>query len=196
MAKRKVKKIPKVLTKKQIRALLEQFSGSSVAHKRNLLLTKTLVRTGARTNEILSMRYEDIILDDDERAFYHLQKAKNGKQIQIPLPDDIYKGIIDLSKLYKSDMSGFVFRPAQRNVPLSDSYLRRVYREAGEAIGLDFKLSPHKLRSTFASHLYGETGDIYLVSNLLNHSSVSVTEIYTKVFTASKRKAVDELEMY
>ena len=196
MAKRRVRKIPKVLTKTQIKDFLAYFSGDTKVAKRNLLLTKTYLRTGARTNEILNMRYEDLIIADDMGFFYHLQKSKNGSQMQIPLPPDIYQGIMELSNIFGSNREGYVFRPTHKDVKLSDSYLRRVYAEAGEAIGLDFRMSPHKLRSTFASHLYGETGDIYLISKLLNHSSVAITEIYTKVFTASKRKAVDELQLY
>ena len=101
MAKR-IQKIPKCLTKTQIKDFLNCFTGEHITAKRNLLLTKTYLRTGARTNEILNMRYEDLLLNDEGEAFYHLQKSKNGSQMQMPLPADIYEGILDLSKLFKS----------------------------------------------------------------------------------------------
>ena len=196
MAKRKVRKIPTVLTKGQIKDFLGYFAGDTKVKQRNLLLTKTLLRTGARANEALHMRYEDLILDDEGKAFYHLKQSKNGSQMQIPLPPDIYEGILELSDVFNSNKQGYVFRPVSKDIPLASAYLRDVYRKAGVSIGLPFKMSPHKLRSTFASYLFAETGDIYLVSKLLNHSNISVTEIYTKVFTSAKRKAVDELHLY
>lgn len=76
-------------------------------------------------------------------------------------------------------------------VGLKDRYARRVISDLGKRAGLKRHISSHDLRATFGTHVYDETLDIRVVQELLGHSSVETTEIYTGINDKKKRDAVN-----
>lgn len=194
MAKRKKVKVQTPLTKQQIKDFLDVFNKDTKTSIRNRLYFKTLLELGARCNEITIMKFKDLHRDEDGDPYYHLETSKSGRGDLLPMTESLYKEIKALGRLYDSTNSQYVFRPVSENVPLNDSYIRRICREAGKQINLNFPMHPHKLRATFAYHLLKKTGgDIYTVMKLLRHSDISTTQIYLSMYQDEKKQAVKGL---
>jgi integrase/recombinase XerC len=194
MAKRKVKKLPKVLSKSDLKNFLGTFNPETKTGFRNLLFFKIALATGMRCQEILDMTYESLYESDGE-VWYQLQKSKSGEQANIYIPQDLLKEIDKLSKLYKHRRHGYLFTTCAGK-RISDRYLRRVANEKGVQAGVPFTVTPHVCRSTAASHLLNECGDITIVQEFLRHANIANTMIYTKVNPVRVKRAVQDMKLY
>lgn len=194
--KRKVQKLPNILTKPQIASFLGAFEGETRTMVRNKLFFKLLLGTGMRCNEATTMLYSDIIISDEGNPIYFLKHSKNGRQEHVPIPIPLYNDILKLSKLFKSRQQGYVFRPCSKNVPLNDRYLRKIVKVFAKKASIPFNVKIHTMRHTYASHLFNETNNIYVVSKMLRHQNLESTLIYTRLFNGEQQRASEILNLY
>ena len=85
----------------------------------------------------------------------------------------------------------FPSRNKSGTVAMNRQTAHEMLKRAFEAAGLNGKLATHSLRKSFAQRLYEESGDIYLVQELLGHRNVSTTQKYIGISYASAREAVE-----
>lgn len=113
--------------------------------------------------------------------------AKGAQERAVWLPQIVIEALEDLPRI-----SRWVFpSPSKEDSPISDDTVERTIRSVGETIGI--RCWPHRLRHTFATELYEETGDIYLVKAALGHRSIQSTEIYTQVRPLRVKVQIDQL---
>ncbi|MBC7795105.1 MAG: tyrosine-type recombinase/integrase, partial [Clostridia bacterium] len=93
--------------------------------------------------------------------------------------------------LLKGRSSDYVFI-GNRGKPLSRMALFKIVRRYATAAGISRKLSPHKLRHAFATHLLQGGADLRAVQEMLGHADISTTEIYTHVEGSQLRHAVNQ----
>src|SRR3989344_85558 len=181
---KKAKKLPVVLTKEELKALFK-----ATKHGRNRLILEFLYSTGCRVSEASKLRVDDLELEEG------IARVKGGKGNK--------DRIIVLSKQWISDIkrylkkkkkkSEFVF--SKKNAkPISSDSIQRIVKEAAEKAGIAKEVTPHKLRHSFATHLLESGENIRKIQELLGHSNLSTTQIYTQVSTEELRKVVSPLD--
>jgi integrase/recombinase XerC len=153
---------------------------------RDRALIAILVLAGLRIAELQHLDRDDVDLIELEVL---VREGKGGKDRSVPLHLDAAIAVEEyLNARVDDDQALFLSRLGKR---ASVRTLRDVvYRVAREAL-LRKKISPHKLRHTFATIVYDKTGDLMAVKELLGHESLKTTEIYTHLSRSRLRRAVD-----
>ena len=181
------RRLPKALSMDQVESLLAAPDTSTVEGLRDAALLELLYGTGARVSEVCALDVDDIrpVLDDPDLGLRLI--GKGDKERIVPLGSYVAKAV---------DAWLIRGRPAwaeigngehalllnTRGRRLSRQSAWAVIRRAGEAAGLDVEhLSPHSLRHSYATHLLDGGADVRVVQELLGHSSVTTTQIYTLV---------------
>jgi integrase/recombinase XerD len=190
---RKPKKLPVYLNERERELILKAAAATSprgvpLGSLRDTALISLGVFTGLRVAELAGLDRHDVDLHDLEVRVRH---GKGDKERIVPLHlgaaiavEEYIAARVDLEPaLFLSRLGRRADVRTLRNV---------VYRVAREA-ALTKKISPHKLRHTFATLLYEKSGDLLVVKDLLGHESLVTTQIYTHTTTGRHRRAIDEL---
>ncbi|WP_445372260.1 tyrosine recombinase XerC [Methylomonas sp. HW2-6] len=168
------KRLPKVLDVDQMSGMLDAVA-DSVYEIRDLAMFELFYLSGLRLSELVKLDLSDV---DFAAGFLLVRFGKGGKQRQVPIGSSAIVAVncwlnvrpdCNESSLFIS-FSGR--RLTQRTVQLRLS-------RWGKKIGLEEHVHPHMLRHSFASHLLESSQDIRAVQELLGHSSVATTQIYT-----------------
>ena len=137
---------------------------------------------GSRRNEVLEMRWENIGMERRQLVV----RRKMGKRRTIAINDDLLR----MLTLWPGKHIGLLFTKFNPN------QISMAFKRIREQAGLPAGISVHSMRATFASHLIEQGVDIYTVSRLLGHSSVTVTEKhYLALDPAHAKVAVDTLRL-
>ncbi len=163
---------------------------------RDLAIIAVLLYAGARASELVNLDVEDINYNEQLIELY----GKNKKIREVPINNKII-GILDnylavRAEKYKpkSEDTDALFLSMRGN-RISQRTIRHLVKKYAKESGVKnaSKISPHKLRHTFASLLYRETKSLRVVQQLLGHENISTTQIYTHVDREQQREAVDQL---
>ncbi|MDP9117348.1 MAG: site-specific tyrosine recombinase XerD, partial [Actinomycetota bacterium] len=178
--------LPKAISVEEVERLLDAagYIQTPLAIRDRALL-ELLYATGARISETIGLEIEDVNLGD--RTV--LLRGKGGKQRRVPLGS--YAATSLDAYLVQSRPALADAGPAGRHTtnlflnarggPLSRQSAWTVLRTCAERAGLARGISPHTLRHSFATHLMEGGADVRVVQELLGHSSVTTTQIYTLV---------------
>jgi len=156
---------------------------------RDLAILTLFLGTGIRVSECVGLDLEDI--DFEINGF--LVTRKGGNQAILYFPDEV----ADVLKRYLEERVRQEPQPGQENALFLSLQNRRitvravqnmVKKYAVQAAPLKKRMSPHKLRSTFGTNLYRETGDIYLVADVLGHSDVNTTRRHYAAMSDERRR--------
>lgn len=161
--------------------------------ERDYALLMLFLGTGIRVSECVGLNKNDI--DIKERAC--LVTRKGGNQMVLYFPDEVASA---LEKYYEirekteacEGHEDALFLSLQRKRISQRAVENLVKKYAAAAAPLKPKISPHKLRSTYATNLYQNTGDIYLVADVLGHSSVDTTRKHYADMTDARRRMAAE----
>ena len=164
-----------------------QQSYQKMTRKRDVAILSLFLGTGIRVSELVGIDLED--LDFTMNGF--LVTRKGGNQTILYFPESV----ADALKAYLQERMAIeplpLFLSMQRRRITQRAVENLVKKYASLAAPLKKKISPHKLRSTFGTSLYRETGDIYLVADVLGHADVNTTKRhYASMSDQRKREAV------
>lgn len=169
------KKLPKVMTLEEINEIFTQNLG-----KRELVILELLYGCGLRVSELVNLKVNDI----DISAKYLQCTGKGSKERIVPVGSKALKAIKNYLK--ERDFILQTTRKTSKNLLLTDSgenvNRQEIYNfihAQGEKIHKS--ISPHTLRHTFATHLLENGADLRVVQELLGHSDVSTTQLYTHI---------------
>jgi len=154
---KKEKSLPKVIDRNNLRFFRNRLSD------REKIIFDLCLYCGMRISEVLNLKTDNI--EGDQIRFI----GKGNKERVVPLPKFIKQRL----KKYMSDK--YIFKN-KSGKPLSRFYVEKVFRNLSKEIGI--RITPHSLRHTFATYLINNGLDIYHISKLLGHSSISTTQIY------------------
>jgi integrase/recombinase XerD len=180
-------RLPQALTVSEVQALLDSVVGDEPSALRDRALLEFLYATGARISEALALTVDDV-LDDNLRAATTIRVTGKGNKQRIVPVGSFARDALDayLTRARpvllspRGPSSPMVFL-GNRGGALSRQNAWLILRSAAERANLTRALSPHTLRHSFATHVLSGGADIRVVQELLGHSSVSTTQIYTKV---------------
>lgn len=164
--------------------------------KRDFALISLFLGTGIRVSECVGLNISDVDLENN--AF--LVTRKGGNQVVLYFPPEVATALADYldERREIKPLAGHedaLFLSLQKRRITQRAVQNLVKKYAAVAAPLKPKISPHKLRSTFATNLYQETGDIYLVADVLGHSSVDTTRKHYAEMTDRRRRMAAERVM-
>lgn len=195
---RLTRKLPKALTIDEVTRLIESADreGDPISPRDRAIL-ELLYSTGARVSEIIGLNVADFSLSSTTDGDVHIVKVmgKGSKERLVPLGKfavaavDNYLTRVRPALVAKNPRSEGALFLNSRGKRLSRQSAWQVVLDAASATGLNGKVSPHVLRHSFATHLLDGGADIRVVQELLGHSSVTTTQIYTLITIDKVREA-------
>lgn len=167
------KRLPTFLTEEEVFKLINAPDKKTILGLRDNLILKMLYSTGMRVSELVSLRISELNLDKGEVII----KGKGNKERVVFLTHDI----LDEIKYYiqkRRKNSNFLFLNRKGKL-LTDKGVRLLVEKYAKKIIPYKKITPHTLRHTFATHLLTNGADLRSVQELLGHTKLSTTQIYT-----------------
>ena len=184
------KKIPTVLSKDEIRRLLD-----AVKNPKHKLLFMLLYGSGLRVGEAVNLKVDDLDLMDKTGT---VRAGKGKKDRNIILSDAMIVVLNEflLKRAEKGVESEYIFHGAtsdnegkgQREGHITTRQAQRLVKQYAKKAGIKKRIFCHALRSSFATHLLETGTDIRVIQELLGHSNLATTERYTKVSKEQIRK--------
>ena len=177
------KKLPVVLSKAEIRKLL-----ANSGNERNMLIIKMLYSSGLRLSECLDLKINDI---EFEEKIAWVRSGKGKKDRIVIMAENL---LHELKKYLKSRPVGQEYVFEGPNGQFSARHVERIVKEAATQAKIQKKVSPHTLRHCFATHLLESGVDIRKIQELLGHSNLQTTQIYTRVSKEELKKVKSPLD--
>lgn len=165
--------------------------------RRDYAILALFLGTGIRVSECIGINLQDVDLENNAV----LVTRKGGNQMVLYYPPEVAEALADYleERRQVEPLPGHeqaFFLSLQRRRITQRAVQNLVKKYAAVAAPLKPKISPHKLRSTYATNLYQETGDIYLVADVLGHTSVDTTrKHYADMTDARRRMAADHVHL-
>jgi integrase/recombinase XerD len=182
----KGRRLPVVLSLDEVKRIFDGLG--NIKHRVMLMLTYS---AGLRVGEVVRLKPEDI---DGKRKLIHVHEGKGKKDRYTILSDAVLEGLRAYWKAYKPKK--WLFEGQVEGEPYAIRSAQRVFECAAEKAGISKEVSIHSLRHSFATHLLEQGTDIRFIQELLGHSSVKTTEIYTHVsrrHIAAIRSPIDQI---
>jgi integrase/recombinase XerD len=175
-----LRKVPFVLTQTEVERLIESPNGG-ILGLRDRAILEVDYSTGLRASELCSLKLENINVDER----FMLIRGKGGKERIVPYGRNAREALgryLESSRpqLLKRKISSFLFLNYV-GARLSRVSFWNLVRKYASLAGLPDGISPHTLRHSFATHLLEGGADLRAVQELLGHSSIATTQIYTKL---------------
>ncbi|MBI2575286.1 tyrosine-type recombinase/integrase [Candidatus Woesearchaeota archaeon] len=177
------RKLPAVLTKEEVKKLIE-----SAQTKKSRLILEMLYSSGLRLSECLNMKAKDMEIKEKIGWVRH---GKGGKDRPIILAEHLIEDIEQY--LSKKEPEDCLFTNKEGR-QLSARNVQKIVKTAARRAGISKKVSPHTLRHSFATHLLDSGTDLRRIQELLGHSNLQTTQIYTKVSTEELKKVKSPLD--
>ena len=184
------KTIPLYIVENFLTTIYEQQRNAKTNYaKRNALrdvaVIELLFATGLRISELCSLRKNDINLVEQTVLVYG--KGSKERRIQIG-NDDVIKVLKEYKKEYVIQIEKCeYFFANQSGQKLSDQVVRRMINKYSSIAAIDLHITPHMFRHTFATSLLEADVDIRYIQDMLGHSSINITQIYTHVAMSKQR---------
>jgi integrase/recombinase XerD len=184
------RKLPKALTIEEITSLIESAKSLSESTSlRDVALLELLYSTGGRVSEIIGINVNDLAkVESDNEVIQTIKlRGKGAKERIVPIGSfalsalDNYLVRVRPGLVAKNGKSESALFLNSRGGRLSRQSAWNILLEAAKSSGLEGKVSPHVFRHSYATHLLDGGADIRVVQELLGHSSVTTTQIYTLV---------------
>jgi len=178
-------RLPKALKIEEVASLISSVSmGDTPSALRDGAIVELLYGTGARISEIVALNVQDISKFDGDQVTALRLSGKGGKTRVVPIGQyaqialDQYLVRVRPGLLKKQESALFLNSRGSR---LSRQSIWSMIAHGAKSAGIAADVSPHSLRHSFATHLLDGGADIRVVQELLGHSSVTTTQIYTLV---------------
>jgi integrase/recombinase XerC len=170
------KRLPVFVEEAQLGTLFSESHEGNLEDFRNYLAVDLLYQTGIRRAELLALRDNDIDLYNQQLKV----SGKRDKERIIPFSVNLRKNLEMFLKLKReAGLDHPSLMVTLKNKPLSAQSLHRIVHDLLSQVTTLKKKSPHVLRHSFATHLLNGGADINAVKELLGHSSLAATQVYT-----------------
>ena len=163
---------------------------------RDLALMTLLLGTGIRVSECVGLNIGDLDFKNDGISIHR----KGGKEVTVYFGEEVEEALL----AYMEERKQIIPESGHENALFLSSQKKRlgvrsvenIVQKYTDSLGLGKHITPHKLRSTYGTSLYRETGDIYLVADVLGHSDVNTTrKHYAALEDEQRRQARDKVHL-
>jgi integrase/recombinase XerD len=184
------RKLPEVLSVKEIDALMSRIDLSKPEGRRNKAMLETLYSCGLRVSELLELKITNIYRAE---GFIRII-GKGDKERLVPVSQTALKEI----EFYMPDRNAMQIQPGYEDVlflnrrgkMLSRVMVFTIIKDLARAAGIKKSISPHTFRHSFATHLVDGGADLRAIQEMLGHESITTTEIYTHLDREYLREAI------
>lgn len=177
---KKDKALPEVLSKEEVRKLID-----SADNEKSRLIISLLYSGGFRVSELVNFKVEDINFKDNVGW---IRKGKGSKDRIISLSSSL---LADIQAYLEGREHKYVF---SKEEPLSTRNIQKIIKGTKTRAGITKKITPHTLRHSFATHLLEQGTDIRIIQQMLGHSSLSTTQLYTHISSEQIKKVQNPLD--
>ncbi|MBD3247270.1 tyrosine-type recombinase/integrase [Candidatus Pacearchaeota archaeon] len=167
------KKLPAVLTKDEVKQLVD-----AISTKKSKLMIQMIYACGFRVSELTNLKIVDLNFNE---MIGHVRQAKGRKDRVFNIPEKLSKKLqkqVDKQRLNNQE---YLFSGPKGK--LSTRNIQKIVQKAVKKAGIEKEVHPHTLRHSFATHLLEAGTDIRIIQELLGHSDLSTTQIYTHIST-------------
>jgi integrase/recombinase XerC/integrase/recombinase XerD len=184
---KKASKLPKVLTREQVEALLDRIPAGTPLELRDRAMLDLAYSCGLRCEEIVNLDLGALDFESEQLRVI----GKGSKERQLPVGEPAQRAI---ERYLEHGRRALADDPRERALFLSKSGRRLSSSDVTRRLGLWTReaalaagVSPHSLRHSFATHLLEGGADLRTIQELLGHASISTTQVYTRVDAARLR---------
>ena len=185
------KRLPFVMSNEEVDELLEAPDISKDNGMRDRAMLELMYATGLRVSELLSLRFRNVNMQNGLITVY----GKGNKQRSVPVSsfalEFLRKYIDGPRKRVKGSKDTDIIFLNRDGKALSRTYFFMQVKRYAEEKGIDSSVSPHTLRHCFATHLLENGASLRAVQEMLGHSNIATTQIYTEVSTKRIMSAYD-----
>jgi len=181
---KKEKKIPTVLTKEEIKKLLNSFDT-----KKSRLMVSFMYACGFRVSELANLKVKDL---NFEEKIGDVRQGKGKKDRVFNIPDFLLEDLKVQVEKQKEEKKEYLFTGPKGR--LSERNLQKIISSASKRAGINKDVHCHTLRHSFATHLLENGTDIRKIQELLGHSDLSTTQIYTHISREELKKIKSPIE--
>ncbi|RAP51832.1 MAG: recombinase XerC [Methanosphaera sp. rholeuAM270] len=191
---KRTKSLPKSLNEREVQNLIhakddlynpDKNNPQNISRLRNKLILTLLYSTGLRVSELIKLKIR--MIDPIERT---IRVRGKGEKDRIVIFDEDTLILIN-EYLEKRGVDNEYLFVNQRNKKMTPRYIQYMIKEYADIAGIEKKVTPHVLRHSFATHLLKNGVDIRAIQQLLGHSNLSTTQIYTSVDMHTLKGAYD-----
>jgi integrase/recombinase XerD len=179
------KKLPVILTKEEVKALLE--APKNLGHR---AILATLYGTGLRVSEATTLKVADL---DRDRKLIHVRAGKGRKDRQVMLSDPLREVLVAYYRWKRP--AEWLFPGGKPGCPITRETVFDTCRKAARRAGIAKSVHPHSLRHAFATHLLDDGVSLIVIQALLGHANLKTTARYLHVSDAAVRSTRSPLEM-
>jgi integrase/recombinase XerD len=175
------KYLPDVLSIEEIDRMIAAVDLSKREGHRNAAMLETLYGSGVRVSELVNIKLSEVYFDEK----YVKITGKGNKQRLVPLSEHTIKA----TGFWLKDRNLMQIKPKQedflflnrRGSQLTRAMIFEIVKSTAKLAGIDKTISPHTFRHSFATHLLEGGANLRAIQQLLGHSSITTTEIYTHI---------------
>lgn len=175
-----IKKLPQILTSREVELLLEQPECTDMKGYRDKAMLELLYATGIRVSELIALNKDDVNLSTGLICC-----RSNNKERMIPLYPAAIKALSDYINLVRHQMVAFPSEPAlfvnMNGERMSRQGFWKIIKHYQEKAHIEKEITPHTLRHSFAAHLLENGADLRSLQEMLGHADISSTQVYTQL---------------
>ena len=185
------KNLPQVLTKEEVNLLLS-FKPNNDLEFRNKAMIELLYDSGIRVSELVNIKMYDLDLVNSTIKIM----GKGSKERIVPI-GEYACGILNIylnnyrNAILDKRNSDYLF-PSKKSPHITRNGFFMILKDISKEVGIKKNFSPHTLRHSFATHMLDNGADLRSIQELLGHSSISTTQIYTHVSNKHLRDVYDK----
>lgn len=185
------KKLPNVLSFGEVEDLLDAPDIENDSELRDKAMLETMYASGLRVSELLSLQLGNINFNEG----YLKIKGKGSKERIVPIGefalDFINRYVTLVRPKYAKNRTKYLFLNRD-GAPISRQYFWRQIKKYALKANIDREISPHTIRHSFATHLLENGANLKEVQEMLGHTKIETTQIYTHVSTKRIISAYDK----
>ena len=185
------KKLPKVLSEEEVDKLLDINLKTNFDY-RNKAMLELMYSSGLRVSELINLKVNDIDLKNASVRIF----GKGSKERIVPLDDYAIEALDNYIKyhrksLFKHSENNYLFLNNHGNKMTRQGFFK-ILQKISKEKNIKSEISPHTLRHSFATHLLKHGADLRSIQELLGHSDISTTQIYTHITSERLQKNYEE----
>jgi len=181
---KKERRIPSVLTKEEVKNLI-----NSIVSKKSRLMVSFMYACGFRVSELVNLKTKDL---NFEEKIGKVTQGKGKKDREFNIPEFLLEDLKDQVESQKKINQEYLFTGPKGK--LSSRNLQKIVQKASKHAGINKEVHCHTLRHSFATHLLENGTDIRKIQELLGHSDLSTTQIYTHISREELKKIKSPIE--